>query len=121
MADERTDSPGVGEWLELAGSLGALLLGAAVMLSSVLEGPVVVGYLLVGPLPFALGLLGFSRALPARERGAADGEALLDELERRYATGELEDEWLERQVEARLEAEHGGRRDDERAGELARH
>ena len=100
--------------LALAAGTFMLLVGIAV------EGPIMLAYTLAGVVPLLLGTLGLARERWTPETSGVDPSVdPMEELKRRYATGDIEDDELERKVEFLLEADEGrpprGRQRRERA------
>jgi uncharacterized membrane protein len=114
-SDSGRDWDRVARW---ASALGVVIGTLALLVGIATQGPILLVYTLVGVVPLALGLLGLARARWRPETSSVDP---LEELKRRYARGELEDDQLERKVEYLLEpADRHGRprseREDEPAG-----
>lgn len=94
----------------LAFGFGLLMVGVGVG-----SGGVEVPFFLLGVLPLAVGLVGLARARWHSGSASSQAPAVaepFEELKRRYATGELEDDELERKVELLLAADDGRRRPD---------
>lgn len=114
------DDGGDGRKLVAAASAFALCFGLFMgLVIMAAQGPVILAFLMLSVFPALLGYAGLSRGdhLPWQGEGGED-EDLLAELKRRYATGDIEDDDLERKVETLLSADEaagGRRRERERA------
>lgn len=101
------------DWSRIAyaASVLALAVGTFMLLVGIaVEGPILLAYTLAGVVPLLLGSLGLARARWRSETSGVDPSIdPMEELKRRYATGEIEDDELERKVEYLLDADDGRR------------
>lgn len=112
MSDSTPPADAGRDWSRIANAASVLALAAGTFMLLVgiaVEGPIMLAYTIAGVVPLVLGALGLARERWAPETSKVDASVdPMEELKRRYATGELEDEELERKVEFLLDAD--GRR-----------
>jgi len=112
MADSSPPADRGRDWSRIAhaASLLALAVGTFMLLVGIaVEGPIMLAYTLAGVVPLLLGTVGLARERWAPETASAAARVEpMEALKRRYASGEIEDDELERKVEYLLDADAQG-------------